>query len=376
MATESSQRVVIAGGGIAGLATWRALKQRGVDSLVVERRPLAADGGLAINLPGNAIAALAQLGLAGDIERLGHPVRKREYRTQDDRLLAAIDEDAFWGEAMRPRAVRRADLMTMLGAGLDASAHRVDRSIAAVHQDATAAHIRLDDGEDLSASLLVGADGVRSTVRQAVMTTSQTSAARLASASWRFMAPNPGVDGWTLWTGKRGMILLLPVDDATVYGWVAVDSPDVASDDLQQLDHVFRDFPERARNALAWALAHPEALYHSPIEEVRLTQWSEGRVILIGDAAHATAPVWAEGAALAMEDALVLASIVVGTDDVMTIGRRFEQARQTRVAHVQAATDRLSKAARLPYGLRRLVMPFIVPRSYRATYAPLKRAEA
>jgi hypothetical protein len=60
----------------------------------------------------------------------------------------------------------------------------------------------------------------------------------------------------------------------------------------------------------------------------------------------------------------------------MTIGRRFEQARQTRVAHVQAATGRLSKAARLPYGLRRLVMPFIVPRSYRATYAPLKRAEA
>ncbi len=87
MTTEGSQRIVIAGGGIAGLATWRALKQQGIESLVIERRPLAADGGLAINLPGNAIAALAQLGLAGDIERLGHPVRKREYRAQDTRRL-------------------------------------------------------------------------------------------------------------------------------------------------------------------------------------------------------------------------------------------------------------------------------------------------
>jgi 2-polyprenyl-6-methoxyphenol hydroxylase-like FAD-dependent oxidoreductase len=372
MAVEDSQRIVIAGGGIAGLATWRALKQRDIASLVVERRPVAADGGLAINLPGNAIAALERLGLSADIARLGHPVRKREYRSRDDRLLAAIDEDAFWGEAHRPRAVRRADLMAMLGNGMEASELRSDRAIASVQQDPSAAHIRLDNDEQLSTRLLVGADGVRSTVRQAVMGASQPSAAHIASASWRFMAPNPGVDGWTVWTGEHGTILLLPVDDATVYGWVAVSSPDVAGDDLKQLDQAFRDFPERVRKALAWALAHPESLYHSPIEEVRLTRWSEGRVVLLGDAAHATAPVWAEGAALAMEDALALAGIVSDTGDMAAVGRRFEQARQPRVAHVQAMTDRLSKSARLPYGLRRFIMPFVVPRSYRATYTLLK----
>jgi len=374
MAVEDSQRIVIAGGGIAGLATWRALKQRDIASLVVERRPVAADGGLAINLPGNAIAALEQLGLSADIARLGHPVRKREYRSRDDRLLAAIDEDSFWGEAHRPRAVRRADLMAMLGSGMEASELLSDRAIASVQQDPSAAHVRLDNDEQLSTRLLVGADGVRSTVRQAVMGASQPSAAHIASASWRFMAPYPGVDGWTVWTGEHGTILLLPIDDATVYGWVAVSSPDVAGDDLKQLDQAFRDFPERVRKALAWALAHPESLYHSPIEEVRLTRWSEGRVVLLGDAAHATAPVWAEGAALAMEDALALAGIVSDTDDMAAVGRRFEQARQPRVAHVQAMTDRLSKSARLPYGLRRFIMPFVVPRSYRATYTLLKQA--
>jgi 2-polyprenyl-6-methoxyphenol hydroxylase-like FAD-dependent oxidoreductase len=373
MTVEASQRIVIAGGGIAGLATWRALEQRGVPSLVIERRPVAADGGLAINLPGNAIAALARLGLGDDIARLGHPVRKREYRSRDDRLLAAIDEDAFWGEAMRPRAVRRADLMTMLGAGLDAESLKSDVAIASVSQDAQAVRVRLDNDEELSTRLLIGADGVRSTVRTAVMGASQPSVARIASASWRFMAPNPGVDGWTAWTGEHGTILLLPVDENTVYGWVAASSAGVAGDDLKQLDHAFRDFPERVRKALAWALAHPESLYHSPIEEVRLTSWSEGRVVLLGDAAHATAPVWAEGAALGMEDALSLAAIVAESDDLTTTGHRFEQARKARVAHVQAMTDRLSKSVRVPYVLRRLIMPFVVPRSYQATYGPLKQ---
>ncbi|MDR6935775.1 NAD(P)/FAD-dependent oxidoreductase [Luteibacter sp. 3190] len=368
---QPSQPILIAGGGIAGLATWRALKRRGIASRVVERSARATDGGLAINLPGNAIAALDRLGLAGDIERLGHPVRKREYRTSDDRLLAAIDEDAFWGEAMRPRAVRRADLMAMLASGLEPSDLHLG-AIAGVRQDASTVHVALADGAEVSAPLLVGADGVRSTVRQAVTGAASATAARLASESWRFMAPNPGVDGWTVWTGKHGLILLLPVDDHTVYGWVSLGTAGNGEPQLDRLAAAFSGFPARVRKALGWALANPENIYHSPIEEVRAARWSQGRVLLIGDAAHATAPVWAEGAALGMEDALVLAGIVAECDDPGAIGPRFEQARQPRVAHVQAMTDKLSKAARLPHALRTILMPFITPKSYRGTYEPLK----
>lgn len=372
MTSEESRRIVIAGGGIAGLATWRALKQRGIDSLVIERNPQAADGGLAINLPGNAIAALDRLGLAGDIDRLGHPVRKREYRTSGDRLLAAIDEDAFWGESMRPRAVRRSDLMAMLGAGLEPSSLVAGKSITGIQQHSCHVRVSLADGDQITGGLLVGADGVRSTVRQTLWDSSHAVAAQLASESWRFMAPNPGVDGWTLWTGPGGMILLLPVDGSMVYGWVSVSSPDVTGPRAERLGDVFRKYPERARKALGWALAHPETIYHSPIEEVRLASWSQKRVVLIGDAAHATAPVWAEGAALGMEDALVLAQTVEETSEIEAVGPRFEERRQQRVAHVQAMTDRLSKAAKLPHALRTLIMPFITPRSYQATYEPLK----
>lgn len=374
MTSPDSPSIVIAGGGIAGLAAARALKQRGIGALVLERSAQAADGGLAINLPGNAIAALRQLGLAADIERVGCPVRKREYRTRTDRLLAAIDEDAFWGEAMGPRAVRRADLMAMLATGLDGDALRFGSAVAAVEQDSSSVEVSLTDGDKLAGRLLIAADGVRSTVRSLVMASAGTTTARLASASWRFMVPNPGgIDGWTVWTGEHGMILLLPVDDETVYGWVSVNATNAPRDDHRHLVDVFRTFPERVRKAVDWALAHPESIYHSPIEEVRLPDWAKDRVVLIGDAAHATAPVWAEGAALAMADALALAAIVADSDDVARVGPRFEQVRRARVAHVQAMTDRLSKAARLPHAVRTLIMPFIAPRSYRATYEPLKQ---
>ena len=107
------------------------------------------------------------------------------------------------------------------------------------------------------------------------------------------------------------------------------------------------------------------------MEEVRCERWSRGRLALIGDAAHATAPVWAQGAALALEDAIVLADLLAGRSD-WTGGRRVRAATATRVAHVQAATDKMSRLAAMPARLRDLVAPVLGPRAYREAYRPLR----
>ena len=120
------------------------------------------------------------------------------------------------------------------------------------------------------------------------------------------------------------------------------------------------------------AVAHRTSLYHSPVEEVRIDRWSAGRVVLIGDAAHATAPVWAQGAALAVEDALVLADLLATHADWSAVGAEYERRRRPRVAHVQAMTDRFSRAAGLPAWFRDTVLPFVGPRTYRQTYEPLR----
>jgi 2-polyprenyl-6-methoxyphenol hydroxylase-like FAD-dependent oxidoreductase len=134
----------------------------------------------------------------------------------------------------------------------------------------------------------------------------------------------------------------------------------------------FAGFAEPVPAAVHAAVTDPGSLYWSPVEEVRVPSWHRGRMVLVGDAAHATGPVWAQGAALACEDALVLARLLAERDDWNEVGAEFERLRRPRVAHVQVATDRMSRLAGLPTGLRNLVAPVLGPRNYRAAYGPLR----
>jgi 2-polyprenyl-6-methoxyphenol hydroxylase-like FAD-dependent oxidoreductase len=367
-----SGRVLIAGGGIAGLAVRRALHRHGIPSLTVERRDEPTDAGLAINLPGNAVQALSQLGVLEDLRAVGARVRRREYRTDADRLLFAVDENAFWGTEAGPHCVRRADLLRLLNRDLVPDDLRRGETVVALRPGSDGHAIALGDGTIESGALLVGADGVHSTVRRSLFGDHALGAALLATRSWRFMAPDPGLEAWTLWAGRGALLLLIPVDRGEVYGWMTAPVAAVPDGDLSGLRAAFATFPRRVRDTLDAVLARPAALHHSPLEEVRIPCWTRDRVVLVGDAAHASAPVWAQGAALALEDALVLADLLAMRADWARIGPAFESLRRPRVAHVQAMTDRMSRSAAMPPWARRILLPVLGPRSYRATYGPLR----
>ena len=107
---------------------------------------------------------------------------------------------------------------------------------------------------------------------------------------------------------------------------------------------------------------------------MRLEQWHNGRLVLIGDAAHATGPVWAQGVAMALEDALVLGECwqLTPVERWTVVGPEFERLRRPRVEHVQSATDKMSRLAALPGWLRDMSAPILGPKNYRAAYAPLR----
>jgi 2-polyprenyl-6-methoxyphenol hydroxylase-like FAD-dependent oxidoreductase len=361
---------IVVGGGLAGLAISRQLHEAGIGVVTLERRAAFANEGFAINLPGNAIAALQEMGLGERIAGMGRPTKRREYRDHRGRILFDIDEDAFWGQDCRPRCVKRNELMDLLRDGLPGSMFRMSSQVEGIAADASAVTVTTARQQAFTGRIVIGADGVHSRTRALVFPDAATRAAMLSPSSWRFLAPDPGIDCWTVWAGPSGLFLLIPLGNGEVYGWASSDV-----DANHGLAHVFRQFPPEVRRTADFLDAHPDNIHHSPLEEVRIPSWGNERVVLIGDAAHATAPVWAQGGALAFEDANALSGILADGSDWSQAAARFEAVRRQRVAHVQAMTDKMSRAARLPAPIRNLLLPFVGPKSYRATYSPLRQGQ-
>jgi 2-polyprenyl-6-methoxyphenol hydroxylase-like FAD-dependent oxidoreductase len=367
-----TNRLLVVGGGIAGFGLARALSLLGVPCTLVERLPVPPGAGLGLNLPGNAVRALAGLGLADEVVDRGIRIRRREYRNKVGRLLFAVDEEAFWGEVGPSVCLRRGDLLDVLRAGTPEVTPRWDTPLVLAELVDGGVRVQLGSGPMETYDFVVGADGVHSAVRRALLPTDDLRRSLMTEASWRFTARNPGVDCWTVWSGAQGSFLLIPVDAEHVYGYASATRGGAAGDDPQWLETTFAGFPEPVATTVAALLDDPGRLYHSPVEEVRCQRWSHGRLVLVGDAAHATGPVWAQGAALALEDAIVLADLLAERRDWSGVGAEFERRRRPRVDHVQAATDRMSRLAALPSRLRDLVAPMLGPRTYREAYEPLR----
>ena len=365
------RRVLVVGGGIAGLSAIRAFAQRGLSARLVDRASGPPDVGLGLNLPGNAVTALRALGVGEGLAACGTPLRRREYRNARGRLYFAVDEAAFWGSDASV-CVRRGDLVELLRPDAATAQPRWNAEVQGVREVGDEVEVSFNGSASERYDVVVGADGVHSTVRNSILGRDEPRSSLLSAASWRFVTSNPGVDCWCAWSGPAGTLLLIPLSGDQVYGYASATGHGSVGSDPEWLRATFDRYPEPVRRAVSSALRTPASLYHSPVHEVRIRTWHLGRVVLIGDAAHATAPVWAQGAALAAEDALVLADLLATCDDWAEVGVEFERRRRPRVEHVQHMTDRLSRSAALPGWLREIVLPLIGPRSYRDTYGPLR----
>lgn len=367
-----SSSILVVGAGVAGLALSRALALRGLECTVVDQRPCAPGLGMGLNLPGNAIRALADLGVVDRALRRGKPVRRREYRNGRGRLLFAVEDAEFWRGVGSPVCMRHGHLLEALRT---ANSDTVRYGARALSARPVAQQVEVQmAGEETTRNydLVVGADGVRSAMRSAVAEADVVRASAMTRSSWRLIGDNPGVECWTAWSGADATFLLIPVENGLVYGYAASTRGGTTGTDPSWLAGAFAGFPDPVTEVIAGVLSGAGELHHAPVDEVRQRCWHRGRLVLIGDAAHATGPVWAQGAAMALEDALVLADVLSRHRDWSNVGATFEHLRRSRVDHVQAATDNMSRLARLPIWLRDLAAPTFGPRAYRDAYEPLR----
>jgi 2-polyprenyl-6-methoxyphenol hydroxylase-like FAD-dependent oxidoreductase len=365
-------KVLIVGAGIAGLALAKALLDKGIQPDVIEQRDDTVKPGAGLYLPGNATRAFGQLGLLPDILQQSMPIPRQDFFTRKGEKLGSVDIDGFWGEGVTSVAMPHPTMRTILLKAVDGLPIRYSRTVAAIAQDAMGCDVRFSDGSRERYDLVVGADGINSHVRQIAVTTQAPTFGGIVA--WRFLTENTaGVDTWTVMIGHGRTLLVEPVTPrlAYVYADIAVPLGEAASYSMRtDIKALFADF----KGPIA-PLLHgtPEATPHfARIESVMIPNWVKGRVVLIGDAAHANSPSMPEGAGMAAEDAIVLARLLATTDNISLALRSFEDIRRPRVAWVQAQSRSRDRLRALPTFITNLAFRYGAAGIYRKGFAPLR----
>jgi FAD-dependent urate hydroxylase len=363
---ELQDRALVVGGGIAGLGTAGALLRRGIECDVLERAGGWTHAGAGMYLPANSVRALDALGLRDPVLDRGREITRQRFLDERGRLLLDVDLPGFWGATGPCVALGRAELHDLLR---DEVGVRLATTVVALSEEGRRVHAVFDDGSSGDYGLVVGADGVRSWVRAAY---SGAGPHFLGQVSWRFLVDGfPELSAWTVWLGHGRGFLAVPLGGGRAYCYADLDvaePTDPLGGDPAALSELYAHFAEPVPTLLAAGLATESPPYFSPIEEVCQEPWVRGKVVLVGDAAHAMSPNMAEGAGLALEDALVL-SETIGSGRPLAA---FEARRRPRVEFVRAQTRRRDRARRLPHGVREAVLRFAGRRMFRGSYGPLR----
>jgi 2-polyprenyl-6-methoxyphenol hydroxylase-like FAD-dependent oxidoreductase len=305
------KRVVVVGGGVGGLTSALGLQRAGVEVEVHERYPHVAARASGFTLWSYAMRELLELGLDAP-ERIGSPIEVTEVRNQHGRLI----EEMPVGEVSRllgaPSCdVRRPDMQTALIDLLGEDAVRMGSEVVGVEQDDASATVLLADGSRSSGDLVIGADGVHSIVRDHVAGTSKLNYSGysgwggiLDGFEHELLLPKRHVEVWA--TGSKGGIA--DVGNGQVR-WYVVHKAPAGGRDLpvvksELLDHI-SGWHELLRAAVE--AAAPESIVQTEAWDLDpLDTWVDGRVVLLGDSAHATTPFASMGACMTIQDSRAL----------------------------------------------------------------------
>ena len=361
-------RIAIVGGGLGGLAAALFLRQAGLDATVYEQAPALREFGAGIVVAPNMVRALADLGLA---ERLpAFAVRLEaawEFRRwQDGRVLFA----QAMGEACQRLygahcyVAHRADLLALFQQALPSHLLRLDQRCVAVHQDASEAELVFSDRAGrqtrVRADAVIGADGIHSALRPLVAPQVESRFSGLCA--YRCLVPAEKASQMalrpvqTLWLGPGrhfvhypisagrlvNVVAIVPAGDWRTESWTADGAiPDLLGE-FDGWDPRVHQLIASAEDTKRWAM----------FDRAPLERWTDGRVTLLGDAAHAMLPFFAQGAAQAIEDAVVLAACLRSADSasIPDALQRYEAIRRPRASQVQLMSRGRELRNHLPDG--------------------------
>jgi len=346
-----SLRIGIAGGGVGGLSAAIALRKQGHDVTVFEQAKGFSRVGADINLTPNVVRAIDGLGAGAAIrERGARPTFRisRDWDTgkETSRLgMGNIAEEQYGAPQV---TIHRADIINALAENFPLENIQFDKRVKTLTQNDAGVHVQFEDGSESSFDVVVGADGIHSRVRTALF--GEEKPRFTGVVSFRSVVPTervkhvPEVEAFTKWWGPnpQSQIVTFPLNqgkDTFIFATTGQDSWHEESwtseGDVNELRGFYKDFHADARALLeACDTTLKSALY----ERDPLPQWSVGTVTLLGDASHPMLPFMAQGAGMAIEDAVVLGRALAGVSSrAQAVGalQRYEKTRQERTAKIQ-----------------------------------------
>ena len=359
-------RVAIIGGGIGGLTLALALRKRGMAADVYEQAPELTEIGAAVALSANSTRELERLGFLERLAAVSTLPTQLIYRGwRDDRPIAAFDVgDSYVKRFGAPYfGIHRADLQRILSSGLAAAELHLGHRLVNMTDQGDTIGLEFANGHSTQADLVVGADGVRSSVRRFV--TGGDDTVYSGTTAFRGIVPVerlpslPDPRAIQFWMGPNAHLLHYAIGGAadSVNFFAVVEGPPVWTHGERWLAEV-----EEGQHMAAFKGWHPavtemiDAVPHSVswgLFGVRpLLRWHRGRAVLLGDSAHGMLPHHGQGANTTIEDAITLAELLAGmrADELDATLRHYQQLRRTRTRKIQRSSWVTNHLLHLPDG--------------------------
>jgi len=373
------QKVAVVGAGLGGLNTAIALRQRGFEVAIYEQSDVLGEIGAGIQLSPNAMRVLMALGLDRAFEAVAFEPHRHVVRNWKTGSIVSATQ---MRGVFRPQygagyfGAHRADLHAVLQNALPAECVRLNARVISVTQTSDRAVLTFADGQTAESDIIVGADGIRSAVRESLF--GPDAPHFTGHIVWRGLVPSEALPkgliepDMTAWFGPNGTVVHYYVRRGELVNWIA----HFESDWRDESWRVESDWREAAAAYAGWhptlatLFSHTERCYKWALyDREPLARWSQGRVTLLGDSAHPMLPYLAQGAAQAIEDGYVLADLLAAhrSDSVAALAA-YEAARLPRTARIQRharergkinnTTSAFARFKRdLGYRLKRLIKP-------------------
>jgi salicylate hydroxylase len=357
-------KVAIIGGGIGGMAAALACQRRGLDVAVYERSPALVEVGAGLNLSPNALKALRYLGVEKAAIAIGFQDTFQNIRNfRSGRIIVRNDRGGPDGTRFGAGflTIHRADLLATIAGATSSDVVRLGYACTGVRQHGTICAASFENGNEIEADIIVGADGIHSAVRASLF--GPDTPRFTGCVCWRGMVPVEALDGtlirneMTSWWGPHGHVVNYRVRRGELMNFVAHYDSDAWRDeswtrecDPRELKETYAEWHPLVHRLFA---ASERSYKWALFDRDPLKEWGRGGITLLGDAAHPMLPYLGQGAGMTLEDACILADRIAMRDWPESL-RAYERLRMPRTARAQLGSRERAKENHLPSTWARL----------------------